>query len=711
MTDRPRNRIEHLFSEALMKPSKRMRSEFLAESCGGDVAVRSRLEELLTAHERAGSFLETPITDLEEWGFVLNEEFTRHPGERRPFGADALSFLDPPQRPDEIGSFGEYGVTRLLGRGGAGIVLKAHDRRLNRLVALKVLAPEWAAQAHARQRFLREARAAAAVRHEHVVAIHAIDETAVLPFLVMEYVPGESLQERISRDGALEIGEVLRIGREVAAGLAAAHAQRLVHRDVKPANILLEEGTGRARITDFGLARTVDDVGITQEGMIAGTPQYMSPEQAKGNAIDFRSDLFSFGSVLYAMCTGRPPFQADNNLAVMRKICEEAPRPLGELRPEMPPDFVQLIDDLLAKDAACRPQTAEHVAARLEQMARGGAPVAAVRALSRRRLIVGGSIGAVAVAAAMVAFGPWNSEEANDSPSPGPESSSPTPDAPRKTNRKLNAALFDESVEPLTEFRRMTVPGQRIDSLAVSPDGLRIYAGASDGVIYVWDARTGEEVQRYPGHKPVTTRILLSRDGARMVTFGADRAMRVWNTKSGGESLHVPMLIPFRDAALSPDGGEVVVSFYGGRAGAGIIKRLKRPAGAIGSSPPRRRIPTISSTGRPTAGSSPLAPKTAGCCCSMPGVEPSGRNAMSPVRPVPPTACIFHGTADDCSPPAAGTSSGGGSFLSSRWNCDADFNTASCGSPSATTIAGWVSADGLKSGCWHSTMGPATTRR
>jgi serine/threonine protein kinase len=633
MPDQFSNRIEHLFSEALRKPANRRRSEFLAESCAGDAAVRSRLEALLTAHERAGSFLETPITESDDWGFALQEEFSREgepggvsprstpvayaPGS--PSQADLLAFLDEPEQPDELGSFHGYGVTELLGRGGAGIVLKARDRRLNRNVALKVLAPQWAAQPHARKRFLREARAAAAVRHEHVVSIHAVDETAALPFLVMEYIPGESLQERIRRDGPLEIGEVLWIGRQAASGLAAAHAQRLVHRDVKPANILLERETGHARITDFGLARTVDDVGITQEGIIAGTPQYMSPEQAKGNPVDFRSDLFSLGSVLYAMCAGVPPFQAETTMAVMRKICEASPRLISELRPETPPELARLIGELLEKGAAKRPQTADDVARRLDDMrsdpdassvrdaglAVTVADAASVRTEagsfghvnSWRRRIVWGCAGATAVVVvAIVAFGPWGSKEGDNSAFPGKSNGvardeqratdlfPSSPSAKKPTVRKeskpsLNAMLFGPDVKPLSEIRRMAVPGQRIDSLAVSPDGTRVYAGCSNGLIYVWDTRTGKEIRKFPGHRPVTNLILLSSDGTRMVTFGADRHMRVWNTKTGITTLHARLWIPVRSAALSPDGTEAAVSFFGGKAGARLAKMSRQAPG------------------------------------------------------------------------------------------------------------------------------------
>jgi len=215
-----------------------------------------------------------------------------------------------------------------------GVVLKGFDDELNRYVAVKVLAPYYASSAAARKRFAREARAAAAVVHQHVVAIHAVDADAKLPYLVMPWVACESLQERIDQQGPLDIKDILRIGLQAAWGLSAAHAQGLIHRDVKPANILLEKGVDRVFLTDFGLARAIDDATLTHSGVIAGTPQYMSPEQAKGESIDHRSDLFSLGSVLYEMSTGRPPYRAETTMGIIRRVCDSTARPPREVNPD-----------------------------------------------------------------------------------------------------------------------------------------------------------------------------------------------------------------------------------------------------------------------------------------------------------------------------------------------------------------------------------------
>jgi serine/threonine-protein kinase len=278
-----------------------------------------------------------------------------------PDEAYPLDFLEPPRTPGHLGRLGHYEVIEVVGRGGMGIVLKAFDEVLHRSVAIKVLSPHLAASGTARRRFIREAQASAAVVNDHLITIHAVAETRGLPYLVMPLIVGESLQERLDRGGPLESREILRIGMQVASGLAAAHAQGLVHRDIKPSNILLENAIQRVKITDFGLARAVDDASLTQSGVVAGTPLYMAPEQARGERVDHRTDLFSLGSVLYTLCTGRPPFRASSTVAVLKRVCEDTPRPIRDINPEIPEELVAVIDRLHAKDPARRFQSAAEV--------------------------------------------------------------------------------------------------------------------------------------------------------------------------------------------------------------------------------------------------------------------------------------------------------------------------------------------------------------
>lgn len=307
--------------------------------------------------------------DMESMSTVLTRgeaaEITRHvtdDGVRR-----VVELLAPTDNPQMLGRIGTYEVAGVIGSGGNGIVLKAHDPALNRYVAIKVLAPHLASSGAARQRFAREAQAAAAVVHENVIAIHGVAESQGMPYLVMPYERGQSLQRRIDDNGPLGVTEILRIGFQMASGLAAAHSQGLVHRDIKPANILLADGVERVTITDFGLARATDDASMTRSGVIAGTPQYMSPEQARGDSIDHRSDLFSFGSVLYTMCTGHPPFRAETSYGTLQRICQTRPRSILQSNAEVPSWLCRLVDKLHAKDPSERISSAGELADLLGQ--------------------------------------------------------------------------------------------------------------------------------------------------------------------------------------------------------------------------------------------------------------------------------------------------------------------------------------------------------
>ena len=276
---------------------------------------------------------------------------------------ELLKNIGPTDHPDMLGRIGTYEICGVVGRGSTGIVLKSFESSLNRYVAIKVLSPVLSGNGAARRRFEREARAIAAVVNEHVVPIFAVDEHHGLPYFVMQYVSGASLQHRIERQGPFDPCEVVRISMQIATGLAAAHAQGIVHRDIKPANILLEHGLDRVMVSDFGLARVTDGATVTMSGMITGTPSYMAPEQARGDQIDQRSDLFSLGSVMYTMCTARTPFPAETVYGTIRRICEAEPRSIRESNPEIPEWLESFIMKLLAKNKEDRFESAEQVAA------------------------------------------------------------------------------------------------------------------------------------------------------------------------------------------------------------------------------------------------------------------------------------------------------------------------------------------------------------
>jgi hypothetical protein len=382
-----------------------------------------------------------------------------------------LRFLRPSDRADNLGTLGRYEVREVIGQGGMGVVLKAFDPTLCRLVAIKVMAGTLAGSTTARRRFTREARAAAAVGHEHVVTVHGVHEADGLPYLVMEYVAGESLQARLDRAGPLETSEVVRIGRETAQGLAAAHAQGLVHRDIKPANLLLEGESGRVKITDFGLARAAEDVPLTQHGVVAGTPEYMAPEQARGERADHRADIYALGSVLYAMCTGEPPFRGEAAAAVLCLVGDQPPGPVRLLNANVPEWLEAVIVRSMAKDPAKRYQTAAEMGEALEgHLADGGQTACeAVPPATRRRrpLWLAGLFAAATTAALCWRLLAGGAPAANDAPAhPGPLPGQIYLDFRGSNLLPPGAALWtgtdgDEVIEPGEKGLRITVPADR----------------------------------------------------------------------------------------------------------------------------------------------------------------------------------------------------------------------------------------------------------
>jgi hypothetical protein len=306
---------------------------------------------------------------------------------------ELYDFLAPPQEPGEIGRLGPYRVLKVLGAGGMGVVFQARDPQLERRVALKVMRPGLVTSASARCRFLREARASAGIEHDHIVTVLQVGEDRGIPYLAMPLLQGETLEARLRREVRLAPAEVLRLGREIGLGLAAAHARGLIHRDIKPDNIWLEpvavEGApsnrrSRVKILDFGLARVFGaEAHLTHSGTVVGTPAYMAPEQAQGEAVDPRADLFSLGCVLYRACTGEVAFKGDNAMTILRALELERPKPPRILNPAVGPAFSELILKLLAKRPAARYPSAGAVVEALDAIAGGRAGV--IR-LSRRRL-------------------------------------------------------------------------------------------------------------------------------------------------------------------------------------------------------------------------------------------------------------------------------------------------------------------------------------
>ncbi len=352
-----------IFLEALNRNETAERATYLDQVCGLGTPLRARIEVLLAHHQSEGTLdVQRPAEMLAalETGLQTNDpgaaknEFSNPLEQIRPY-------LQPTSRSDSLGRLGHYEILKVLGVGGFGLVFQAFDDSLHRVVAIKVLSPRLAVTSPPRKRFLREARASAQVRHENVVQIYAVEENPI-PFLVMEFIEGITVQQHLDKTGPLESAEVVRLGKQIALGLAAAHEKGLIHRDVKPANILIESGPDRrVLLTDFGLARTADAASQSQSNVIAGTPLYMAPEQASGDALDHRVDLFSLGSVLYAMIAGHSPFRAPSMLAVMKRVAEDTPRPIQQIIPEVPRGLSAIIERLLEKDPADRFQSAREV--------------------------------------------------------------------------------------------------------------------------------------------------------------------------------------------------------------------------------------------------------------------------------------------------------------------------------------------------------------
>ncbi len=278
-----------------------------------------------------------------------------------------FSFLSPAQGPDELGRLGPYRVLSVLGAGGMGLVFRAEDVALQRLVALKVIRPDQTTDVM-KKRFIREARTAAKVEHDHIVTIYRVDEANGVPYIAMPLLRGRPLNALAAR-GPLPASEVARIGREIALGLAAAQDRGLIHRDIKPGNLWVEEPSaedtiagklGRIKILDFGLARGIeDDSNVSGSNLILGTPGYMAPEQADGESITGRADVFSLGCVMFELATGRPPFPGKTPLQRLTALAVEIPPPVRSVNSAIPEPLSDLIVRLLLKDPAGRPDAAE----------------------------------------------------------------------------------------------------------------------------------------------------------------------------------------------------------------------------------------------------------------------------------------------------------------------------------------------------------------
>ena len=474
-----------------------------------------------------------------------------------------FDFLDPPEDPTHLGSIDRFQMVELVGRGGMGLVFRAYDACLQRTVAVKLLDPQYAKNDLARNRFIREARAAAGVAHENVVTIHHVEcvEEKGLSFMVMQFIRGRSLQERLDADGPMPVREAVRIAAAVAGGLAAAHATGLIHRDIKPGNILIEQPSGRVLLTDFGLARLTEDVKLTQTGFVAGTPLYMSPEQARGETVDHRSDLFSLGSVLYAMLTGVPPFPGTSPFTVLKQVTDKRPRPVQDHNPAVPNSLAGVLDRLMEKDPRDRFADAAEAAAALNaELAKlppdAPQPVPTrrtsrsvpryVRSWWRRNSPV--LLGAVAAVLALFVLAEATRLTAFTL----------LGQRGRVPDRNIEGSAATDAAGPETPTRYLLPSGEgAIWSVTFDPCGELIATATEGGAVKLWDVHDGHirgVLENRKARSPVWA-VAFNPDGTRLFTARDDGFVRQWDVKSRQE-VGQPFEHTFavRSLALSTDG-------------------------------------------------------------------------------------------------------------------------------------------------------------
>jgi len=482
----------------------------------------------------------------------------------------------PGAQPDQglLGQLGCYRVVKELGCGATGAVFLAHDERLNRQVVLKVLLPSLAALEHSRARFEREGRAAAAIHHDHVVRVHHVgapEPNFPWPYLVMEFIDGETLTERLARDKQLPPREAAAIARQVTEGMAQAHEQRLVHRDVKSPNILLERLSGRAKLTDFGLAGVLDDLDdktrtrLTRESQVFGTPGYMSPEQILSpQQVGPPSDVYSLGVVLYEMLAGQLPFSGPSYHLLLQRVLHDEPALPSHSNPMVPRDLDTISMQCLHKDPRRRYPSARELADDLQRFlehqpihARPVGWCERTWKLARRHPLLALALGGI-LASLVIAVWQWQAAEAARSRAEGALDRADAnlyftnvalADSKWRDTLLVQAGQFLDDcpaahrhwewhhLQRRLNGQLMTLEGHhtRVVTLAFSPDGRWLASGGDGSGAVLWDSRTGQAVRVLAGHTGSVVAVAFSSDGTLLATAASDRSVRVWDRATGKE--------------------------------------------------------------------------------------------------------------------------------------------------------------------------------
>ncbi|MCE9529939.1 MAG: serine/threonine protein kinase [Planctomycetes bacterium] len=465
--------------------------------------------------------------------------------------SEKISILSPALEPGEIGRLGPFIIHQVLGAGGMGMVLRGFDPRLKRAIAIKIVRPDLVAKSGMAERFLQEAQAIARVEHDNIVVIHSVENHDGVPCIVMPLLRGQSLEQLLnSSEKILPLAQILRIGRDTAAGLSAAHERGLIHRDIKPGNLWLEESNGRVKVLDFGLACVRADETAASTG-ISGTPGYLAPEQALGESVDHRADLFSLGCVLYRIATGSRPFADAKAFTAMVRVVLDKPKPVLEANPLVLPALAKLIEQLLEKAPADRPPSAAAVQQIIENIE---SEIASRKSrITRRRWLV-----AVASAAALGGLGVWAMQADPASVEAKPVKIEFASDPPAlkvvlvnqgreqvldlEKIKELELKPGDYEIRPLVE-----VPGRELlpDRVVVLPDEPQT----------VRLVLVGQVESRSIHTQPIIgVAAIPGKERPSIVSAGLDLAIARWDLESKKQPQFANLSSPVRAFAMTPDG-------------------------------------------------------------------------------------------------------------------------------------------------------------